>query len=74
MGALTLIAATLWMRGVQPALSWLPVPLLVLLCCVVYDLLKTLRRYREWGCEWLCGECRAVFGRVSAGRGVLPTG
>ena len=73
MGALGLIAAALWTRGVEQALLWLPVPLLALLCCIAYDLLGTLRRYRAWGCQWLCGECRAVFQQVSAAREGFPT-
>ena len=73
MGALGLVAAALWMGGVEPALFWLPVPLFALLCCIACDLLGTLRRYRAWGCQWLCGECRAVFQRVPAAREGLPT-
>ena len=66
---LGLPAAGLWARELHATLSLLGYALAVLLLCLAADLLVTFRRYRSWGSQWLCGDCRATFRRAGATAG-----
>ena len=50
-----------WVLGYQAALGWLAALALVVLAALLVDLLSTYRRYRLWGREWLCADCRETF-------------
>ena len=58
---MTLPFAGLWLLGHYLALRWLSVLLLLVLAALLVDVLATYRRYRQWGVQWLCGECHATF-------------
>jgi hypothetical protein len=60
-GILVLPAVGLWVRELYAALAVLLSSVLILLACLCFDLFSTLRRYRAWHEEWLCGECRSNF-------------
>lgn len=59
--AMALPAVALWSLGFYLALQWLIVIALLSLPALLIDVLLTYRRYKNWGDEWLCGECRGVF-------------
>jgi len=58
---MALPAAGLWLFGFYLALQWLAIMALLSLLGLLVDVLLTYRRYKTWGGEWLCGECRGVF-------------
>ena len=60
-GILVLPAIGLWVRELYAVLAVLLSSVLVLLACLCFDLFSTLRRYRAWREEWLCGKCRSNF-------------
>jgi len=62
---MTLPLAGLWMLGHFMALGWLALLSVVLLAALLFDVLATYRRYKDWGGQWLCGDCRAVFNVAS---------
>ena len=53
--------ATLLLLGYLHGTDWLILVVLALLLGFVFDVCMTYRRYRAWGVECLCGECRSVF-------------
>jgi hypothetical protein len=53
--------AGLLLLGYDQGTDWLPLLVLLLLLGLVFDVFTTYRRYRTWGGECLCGECRSVF-------------
>jgi hypothetical protein len=50
-----------WVLGHRSALMWMAALALVVLAALLVDLLSTYRRYRLWGREWLCADCRETF-------------
>ena len=50
-----------WVLGHSSALMWMAAMALVVLAALLVDLLSTYRRYRLWGREWLCADCRETF-------------
>lgn len=55
-------ATVLCYLGYFSLLQGLVVGALIPLVCLVFDLFSTYPRYKNWRSEWLCGECRTVFG------------
>lgn len=53
-----LVAGGLWLLGYFPLTRWLVVVPLLLLGSLLYDAFVTFGRYRAWGSEWVCGDCR----------------
>ena len=58
---MALPAVGLWLSGFYLALQWLIAMAMLSLLGLLIDVLLTYRRYKNWGDEWLCGECRGVF-------------
>ena len=58
---LVLPAVGLWARELYSALYVLLFAFLALLAGLVFDLSATRHRYRSWGRQWLCADCREVF-------------
>lgn len=54
-------ALGLWYLGFYPAMNWLGSISLLLLVCLLFDAVNTCGRYKAWGREWLCADCRVVF-------------
>jgi hypothetical protein len=54
-------AGMFWYMEQYSALTWLASASLMLAGCLLFDALSTYRRYKEWGSEWLCSNCRSAF-------------
>ena len=65
---MSLPMAGFWLLGHSMALKSLAVMALVVLLALLIDVLSTYQRYRLWGRQWLCAECREAFtiGAISA--------
>lgn len=59
--AAALPAAGLWLLGHTMQVGWLVALMLALIGALLIDVLATYRRYRDWGGEHLCADCRTVF-------------
>lgn len=55
--------AGLWFLDMHLAVVWLGMLALMLVGSLLLDLTLTYQRYKIWGREWLCADCRAVFNR-----------
>ena len=66
LAGMTLPLAGLWMLGHFMALAWLAGLGALLVAALLFDVLATYRRYKNWGGQWLCGDCRAVFNLPTA--------
>ena len=58
---LTIPAAGFWVLGHFPAVTMLVSLAVLLMAFLLTDVLLTYRRYKVWGGQWLCGQCRGVF-------------
>jgi hypothetical protein len=58
---LSIPAAGFWVLGHFPAMSSLMSVAVLLLVFLSLDILLTYRRYKAWGGQWLCSQCRGVF-------------
>ena len=58
---LAIPAAGFWALGQFPAVTSLMWVFVLLLAFLLLDVLLTYRRYKIWGGQWLCGQCRSVF-------------
>ena len=54
-------ATLFWYLGYYSLAQGITTVVLVLLACLVFDLLRTYPRYKNWCSEWLCADCRSVF-------------
>ncbi|MEH6583309.1 MAG: hypothetical protein V7754_15320 [Halioglobus sp.] len=50
-----------WVLEHYAAQYWLVTVAALLLACLIVDALLTLRRYKDWVDEWLCGDCQHSF-------------